>query len=426
MVAFFCAVGVLSVGGAAVSLFTALGRRPEAITATLRAPVDSREFLDALSGAVTAPVRSGGRAELLRNGDQFFPALVRDIRAARQTVNVMVYIWEPGVASDSVMAALVERARAGVQVRVLLDGFGGMSAPDSAFARLRAAGGRVSVFRPLRFGLLTRYHKRNHRRSIVIDGETGYTGGMAIGDKWLGNADRPEHWRDEMVRVTGPLARSLQGVFSQLWSATAGEILVGPPFYPADPEVSGPGVAITRHVSVAASPTAESHPLRKVYWLSFASARRRLWIANPYFVPDEHLRRVLAERARAGVDVRILLPGAETDAPPIRWAGQASFEELLEAGVRIYEYRPTFLHGKTLVVDGTWSVVGSANMDVRSKELNQENVLGMQDRDFAAQLERAFVEDLARSDEVTLAKWRERGWWPRTRERAVSVFREQF
>lgn len=428
-------VGVLALGAAAVSLFSELGRRPGSVRATERPPVDSRAFVEGMAGAVSGPVGRGGTASLLVNGDEIFPALLADIRSARRSVNFMVYIWEPGVASDRVLAALTERARAGVQVRVLLDGFGGMNAPDSAFATLRAAGGRVGTFRPLRFGVLTRFHRRNHRRAIVIDGTVGFTGGAAVGDKWLGDGDRPEHWRDDLVRVTGPLAGSLQSAFAQSWSGATGEVLVGDAFFPpatpttagaATREAESDAVRITSHVNVVSSPASEAHPLRKVFWLSFASARQRLWITNPYFVPDEHLRAILKERARAGVDVRILLPGEENDAPPIRWAAQRYYGDLLEAGVRIYEYQPTFLHAKTLVVDGVWSVVGSANLDVRSKELNEENVLGMQDRDFAAQLERTFVADLRNAREIRLGEWRERGWWARVRERGTSVFSEQF
>lgn len=432
---FFAVVGVLAMGAATASLFTHLGRRPVTVRATERPPVDSRAFLEGMAGAVSGPTGWGGTASLLVNGDEIFPALLSDIRAARRSVNFMVYIWEPGAASDRVLAALTERARAGVQVRVLLDGFGGMNAPDSTFAVLRAAGGRVGTFRPLRFGLLTRFHRRNDRRAIVIDGAVGFTGGAAVGDRWLGDGDRPEHWRDDLVRVTGSPARSLQAAFAHAWSGTTGEVLVGEAFYPpetpaaagaATREAESDAVSITGHVSVVSSPASEAHPLRKVFWLSFASARRRLWITNPYFVPDEHLRAVLKERARAGVDVRVLVPGEENDAPPIRWAAQRHYGDLLVAGVRIYEYQPTFLHAKTLVVDGVWSVVGSANLDVRSKELNEENVLGIQDRGFAAQLEQTFVADLRNAREVRLIEWRERGWWARVREQGASVFSEQF
>ncbi len=426
LVAVLAVFGIFSVVGTALSLFSFLGRRPAAVQATTRHALDSEAFLTALAGATASPVRTGGRAQLLNNGDQIWPAMLGDIRRATESVDFMVYIWEEGRASRMVTDALVERANAGVQVRVLLDGLGAMKAPDEDLDRMRAAGVRVATFRPLRVGLITRFHRRNHRRAIVVDGDVGYTGGAAVGDKWLGNARTPESWRDEMVRVTGPPARSLQAAFAQIWSGLTGEILAGETFYPPAPAATGGGLAITRHVNVVSSPAPDAHPLRKVFWMSIASSQRRLWITNPYFVPDGHLRTLLAERAQAGVDVRVLVPDGHTDAAVIRWASQRHYEELLRSGVRIWEYGGTMLHTKSLVADGTWSVVGSANMDVRSKELNEENVLGIQDADFAAQLEKAFVGDLARAKEIRVETWGERGWWPRTREWVAAVFEEQY
>jgi cardiolipin synthase len=431
----FSLIGVVATIVGVLSLFSAVGRRPEAVRATERPPVESLEFVTGVAGSVNAPVQGGGTAQLLRNGDALLPALLADLRRARRSVDFMVYIWEPGRMSDSVARVLEERARAGVRVRVLLDGFGGMDAPDSAFAALRRAGVRVATFRPVALGTLMRLHRRNHRRAVVVDGAVGYTGGWAVGDKWLGDARTAEEWRDDGVRVTGAAARSLQAAFAQLWTGTTGEVLVGEAYFPPDPPpVRAPGdsgaaapapVRLTRHVSVTSSPALDAHPLRTVYWMTFASARRRLWITTPYFVPDGHVRAVMAERARAGVDVRLLLPGGHTDAAVVRWAAQRHYQELLSAGVRVYEYEPTMLHAKAVVVDGVWSVVGSANLDIRSHELNEENVLGMQDREFAAQLEATFLADVAAAREVRPAEWRARPWYHRTREWLAAVFEEQ-
>ncbi|HEX2093420.1 MAG TPA: phospholipase D-like domain-containing protein [Longimicrobiaceae bacterium] len=422
----FFVIGVVATVGTLLTLFAPFGQRAEEIRSTARPPLGSPDFLAAVSGVANAPVRRGGTAELLSNGREIFPALLRDLRGARRTIDFMVYIWEDGQASDLVLAALIERARAGVQVRVTLDGVGALDAPASGFDSLRAAGGKVQIFHRLRFGEITRFHKRNHRRAIVIDGEVGYTGGAAVGDKWLGNATTPAQWREDMVRVTGPPARSLQAAFAQIWSVVGGEVLVGPAFYPPDPELSLTGEPLSVHVGVLSSPSDDHLPLRKLFWFTFACARERLYITNAYFVPDHGLIRVLKERARAGVDVRILMPGENTDAAPVRWAGQAHYEELLEAGVRVYEYRPTMMHTKTLVADGVWSVVGSANLDIRSMELNQENVLGIVDARFGAQLERTFLQDLARAKEIRLAEWRRRPWWARLRENVMELFDEQF
>ncbi|MDP9349439.1 MAG: phospholipase D-like domain-containing protein [Gemmatimonadota bacterium] len=422
-------VGLFAISGVVLTLFFALGRRPDRLRAPHVPSLDPPDdFLLALAGTVNAPTRAGGAIRMLNNGAEFFPAILDDIRAARRTVNVMVYIWEAGEVSDGFHRALLERARAGVQVRVMLDGMGAFWADRARFRALTAAGGKVYVFRPFHLGQLTRFYKRNHRRSIVIDGEVGYTGGAAVSDKWLGNADSPEHWRDSMFRVTGPPARSLQAVFTELWASTYGEILAGPDFFPFDAadDTEGEGTPVARHVNVISSPAREAHPLRKVFWLSFMAARRRLWITTPYFVPDKHLRSALADQARAGVDVRLLLPGQLTDAKPVFWAARSYYQPLLDAGVRIWEYQPTFVHSKTLVVDGVWSVVGSANLDVRSKELNQENVLGILDRGFAEELERVFLADLERAKEMKPDEWRRRGLAERAQERFWVLFAEQY
>lgn len=425
-VTFFLVVGVLATLGAIVTLFFTLGRRPNEMTATATPPVDSEDFLQAISGTVNAPLQEGGSAEALNNGVEFYPALLDAIGSARESVNFMAYIWEPGTVSDRIFDALIERARAGVPVRLMLDAIGGYRAPDDRIEELRAAGGQVEWFRRFRFGKIMRFHKRNHRRAIIIDGKVAFTGGAAVSDHWLGDADRPGRWRDTMYRLRGCVATNVQSAFTQLWASSSGEILVGPAFYPRDSEAVEGGEALSRHVNVISSPANESHPLRKVFWLSVRAARERIYLATPYFTPDENMRDVLAERARSGVDVRVLAPGRHTDAPYVRWAAHSYYEEFLRAGVRIYEYEPTFLHAKLLVVDGRWAVIGSANLDVRSKELNQENILGILDEGFGAQLEETFTKDLEDAREVRLEEWRRRPLPARILERFFVLFAEQY
>jgi cardiolipin synthase len=430
----FASIGIVATCTVILTLFTHFGRRPPSLHVTAAPPVDSPDFLASVVGMAGSPVRAGGTVHLLNNGVAFFPALVRDLRAARRTIHFSVYIWEPGQASDEVFAALIDRARAGVQVRVLLDGLGGMKAPDKDVEALKAAGGHVVKFRAARFGQLTRFHKRNHRRAIVIDGAIGYTGGMAVSDKWIGNADTEARWRDTMVRVTGPLAVTLQSAFAAPWAHSSGELLAGPDVFPPEPTVGtvlaagAPPAAehVTLHTGLASAPSSEDHPLDLFFLQTFASARRRLYITTPYFVPDEGTREAVADRARAGVDVRILLPDEHTDAKPIRLSSHGYYERLLEAGVKIYEYQATMMHTKGVVVDGLWSVVGSANMDIRSKELNNENVLGILDEGFARDMEATFFDDLKRAREIRLDEWRRRGWFARAKERVAVLFAEQY
>ena len=427
-------IGGVTVAGIILTLFFSLGRRPSDILIPHNPPVTSPDFMAGLAGVAGAPLRTGGTAKLLNNGDAFFPALHDAIRNAKQSVNFAVYIWEDGKASDELLAVLIERARAGVQVRVLLDGLGGMKAPDDKMTQLQEAGAKVKVFRSARFGRLSRFHKRNHRRTIVVDGSTAFTGGMAVGDKWLGNAQDPEHWRDSMVMVTGPLATTVQSGFVDDWAHVpdddgdeSGEILVGPAFFPVFPATAvAAGEAVAVHTGLASAPSSEDHPIRLVFLQTFAAARQKLYIANSYFVPDETIRKTVIERAKAGVDVRILLPGENTDAKPIRQTSHSYYQELMEAGVKIYEYQPTMMHAKTVVVDGMLSVVGSSNMDVRSKELNQENVLAILDAGFARELEDTFFADLKSAQEIQLEEWKKRGPVKRLTERLSSMLSEQY
>lgn len=387
--------------------------------------VASPDFLLAVSGTLNAPLRSGGRAELLVNGDEFVPALLEAIDGAERSVHFTAYVWEPGRMSDLLLAALERAAARGVTVRLLLDGHGARNLGAEATEGLERAGGRVAVFRPMRPGWLTRVHKRSHRRAIVIDGETGFTGGAAVADTWLGNAQDAEHWRDDLVRVSGAMARSLQAAFTELWVQTTGEVPVGDAVYPRSPE-SDPGAEpVTHHLSVVSSPSSEHTPLRSLFWLSFAAAEQRIWIASPYVVPAPSVRAVLCERAREGVDVRILTAGDRSDMRVVSWAARNHYEEFLDAGVRIYEYQPTLMHSKTLVVDGAWSVVGSANLDIRSAELNEENVLAIQDASFARQLERVFEADLARAVEIEPGQWERRSALALAPELFGSLFRQQ-
>jgi len=430
-------VGAIALVGVILGLFFRLGRRPNRLFAKAPARLDDEDaFLLALAGVINSPCYRGGRVEVLNNGDEFYPAILDAIRGARQSVTFFTYIFEDGKIGREVLGALTDRARAGVSVRLLLDGFGGKDADQELIDVLEAAGGVVHRYRPFHLGKLTRFHKRNHRRAIVIDGRIGFTGGASVGDKWLGNADHPDNWRDLMFRMSGPLAFSVQAAFGETWSNTHGEILTGPRFFPAesapDEIVGGEAPngsahhAICRHVNLISSPASEAHPIRKIFWLSFAAATERLYLTTSYFVPDGHIRAVLIERARAGVDVRVLVPNRHTDAKPVWWASRSYYDELLSGGVRIFQFQPTFLHSKALVVDGRWSVIGSANMDVRSKELNEENVLGILDHGLGERLERVFLDDLAQSREIVLDEWRKRGLHHRLLERFFVLFAEQY
>ena len=370
------------------------------------ASVDSGAFAESLSHLVNAPIERGGDVEVLDNGDGFLPALLRDIRAARSTVNILVYVWKDGRMSDQVLDALIERQQHGVSVRLLVDDFGGDDTGDK-FEALAKAGGRVSSFRAPSLSSWMRVHRRNHRRSIVIDGRIGYIGGMGIADQWLGSAQDPEHWRDMMFRVTGPMARRLQAAFVASWVSASGEIVVQSSVPPAAEPPASPG-GVERFIHHVNSPADDDQSMAYFYLLPILAARQSIQLVTPYFIPDEPLKAALRERARAGVDVQIIVPGAHTDHVLTRFTGQNSYETLLEAGVKIYEYQPTFIHAKVAIVDGRWSIIGSPNLNTRSRRLDEENAMAILDRGLAATLAQRFDADLARSAEIDLGGWRRR------------------
>lgn len=381
----------------------------------------STEFVEGISTFLNSPIFLGGEATLLENGDAFYPAILEAIRKAEDTVNFEVYIFEPDQVGRDFIEAFKERARAGVEVRLLLDGFGAIKLRKRHRDDLLQAGVKVARFRPLSARNLVRMYRRTHRRAIVIDGKIGFTGGAAVSEKWKGNVRNEHEWRDSMTRVTGPIVAGIQSAFASNWVYCCGEVLAGPRFFPRLKPGPGP-----RGLSVVSSPSDAAQPIRLLFWFSYINARQRLWISNSYFIPDHRLRGALIERAKSGVDARILIPGNNTDAIPVQWAGRSYYEELLSAGVRVFEYQPAMMHAKTTVVDGAWSVVGSANLDERSMELNEENVLGIADQSFARSVEAGLTADFERSREIMLEEWRKRSILHRFMEQVCKLLLEQY
>ena len=400
-------IGVIAFVSVLGSLFFAVGHKPAVVYTDTTAPtVNSPDFATALGAIVGAPVEHGGSVQVLQNGDEFVPALLESVNQAKRSINFAVYIWSEGTVSDELLRALEKKQREGVAVRVLLDGLGSLKVPDDDFEPLIRAGGKVQKFRTPKFGKLTRFHRRNHRRAIVIDGVVGFTGGMAISDIWLGHAQDPEHWRDVMFKVTGPMARSLQTAFVDLWVASSGELLVNPEHYPVSAPADAPGVE--RFVHLASSPADEDQSIAYFYVLPILAARESIYFASPYYIPDDPLQDALVKQARAGLDVRLLLPGSHTDNWIVRASAQARYQELLEAGVKVYEYQPTFMHAKYGVIDSKWSVIGSPNLNSRSRELDEENVFGIYDEPLAATLRATFLKDLGKAEAIDLTTWRQR------------------
>jgi cardiolipin synthase len=420
------AIGVIAFVSVMSALFFAVGHKPTRVYPDSAIPsVDSPQFSTALSAIVGAPIEHGGTITVLSNGVEFVPALLRGIEGAKSTINFSVYIWSEGEMSAQVLRVLEKKQREGVAVRILLDGLGSLKVPDEHFDSLVRAGGKVHKFRTPKFGKLTRFHRRNHRRAIVIDGEVGFTGGMAVSDVWLGRAQDAEHWRDLMFAVTGPMARSLQTAFVDLWVSSTGELLLDPRQYPVPAPAPAVAPGVDRFVHLASSPADDDQSMAYFYLLPILSARKTVYIATPYFIPDRPLQEALVTRARAGIDVRLLLPGHHIDNPIVRASAQARYQELMEAGVKIYEYQPTFMHGKYAVIDGQWSIIGSPNLNSRSRELDEENAFGIFDAPLGSQLQSIFFADLERSRPIGLESWRGRNPLQKLFETASRVLDQQ-
>ena len=374
----------------------------------------------ALPGAVLA---SGNRLELLENGDAIFPAMLAAISSAQKTVNFEAYIFWSDEVGTLFRDALAERAAHGVAVRILLDAIGSpgkrMKAGDVDV--LRRAGCYVEFFHSMKPWMLWVFNHRNHRRVLVVDGTLGFTGGVGFADPWRGNADSKEHWRDTQLRVEGPAVRGLQRAFQENWSEVTGEALVGDEFFPVLPQAGASAVAV-----VPSSPLAAMSGAGRVYAISLAAAAKEIWIANSYFLPDDATSGLLIAAVKRGVDVRVIVPSDEqNDVPATKAAGRQSFGPLLEGGVKIFEYQPTMFHLKTMVVDGIFSTVGSANFDDRSFHLNEEINLFVYDGAFAGQMKESYERDLSRCRPYTLTMWRNRSLKKRVTEWLVAPIRSE-
>ncbi len=403
--AFFIFAGVVAIISMFASLLSFVGDTGNSLRVDKSLPpASSEEFFQTVAGVTHSAQVSGGTVTILNNGDEFFPAFYDAIKQAQKTINITWYVWVEGEASRQTHDVLKEALARGVQVRILLDGLDG-DMPEEERESLVEAGAIIEDFRDPEIGKLTRVHRRNHRRSVVVDGKVGFTGGMAISDYWLGNADSPEHWRDFMIKVTGPLARSVQSAFADLWAGAHGEILAGDDFFPAHPADANTGL---RSIHVVSSPFEDTQMLPNFFWLSINSAQKTLYVASPYFVPSPAITDALKERAAAGVDVKVLLPSNHNDERMAFYAARSHYEELIRAGVKVYEYQPTMIHSKVIITDGIWSAVGSPNLDYHSMEFNEENILGFQDAKIAAELSADFQEDLSRAVEIKLEEWQKR------------------
>jgi cardiolipin synthase len=383
-------------------------------------PVDSPEFVDTVVGSTGIPLLGDNRVDLLNNGDEFYPAMLAAIRDASQSITIEAYIYWHGNVGLEFARAIAERARAGVACKILLDTVGSATIGQEILQTLEAGGCQLAWFNPIGWYTLDRFNYRTHRKSLIVDGIIGFTGGAGIADHWQGHAQDHEHWRDMQVRVIGAGAVPLQTGFAQNWLWTTGELVTGPVFFPT-PLHAG---RVAVH-TVLSSPAGGVSTLRTLYYLAIASARRSILIANPYFVPDHVAIEALTAARGRGVDVKIVVSGIRNDNWLARQNSVRLFGPLLHAGIEVYEYNRTMLHQKTMTVDGAWATIGTANFDNRSFAFNEESNVSFHDRALVRQLEGIFHDDLAASERVTLDAWRRRGVGARAQELIASFLEDQ-
>jgi cardiolipin synthase len=392
------------------------------VSAGAPAPLDSPEFLRVVESLADSKVNTCTRVEVLTNGEIYYDAELQALRAARSSINLEAYIFQKGEVTRRFLEVLTERARAGVEVRLVLDALGSFTSWDSYFKELTEAGGRVAWYHPLRWQTIARVNNRTHRELIVIDGRVGFVGGSGFADHWLVGRENHPRWRDTMFRVEGDAVASLQGTFAENWVEASGEILSGGDFFPVCDATSRASALV-----VNSSPSAgRSTHARMLYQTLLASAQKSVLITTPYFLPDWSARAEMIRAVRErGVRVEIVVPGAKSDHLLTRRSSRRLFGDLLEAGAEIYEYQPSMMHAKTMVVDGVWSVVGSTNFDNRSFGLNDEVNLAAFDPELAARLAKDFARDRADSRAVTLDEWRRRPLAERAHEQLGRLLERQ-
>lgn len=363
------------------------------------------EDLRTLAGLTGGTVTTGNACHVLQDG-ALYPAMEADIAAAKCSVHLETFVWNAGVVERRFVELLSRKAREGVKVRVLLDAMGSFGSDDTNLQRLADAGVHLSIYCKPQWWNLRRFNHRTHRKLLIVDGNLGYTFGHGIADQWLGHGEDERHWRDTAVRIEGPVVQALQAVFIENWIEETHGVPVGDGCFP---RLEAQGDSDAHVVSSASGDAVSSVAL--LYTVAIACARREVIIQNPYFAPDDGMCDLLVLMVKRGVAVHLMVPGVHTDSLVVRHAGRHLYAQLLAGGVRLYEFMPTLIHQKIVIVDEIWSHIGSTNFDARSLSLNEEVGIGIRDARVARELKAAFENDLRRSRELTLEIWRQRPWY---------------
>jgi cardiolipin synthase A/B len=411
-VAFVCVVLLLS-----IVIWSIKRHRDPRLHIECDSPID--ELIPSLAGLTLGTAVAGNSVEVLENG-AFFVVLLERIRSAQKSVHFETFLWKEGVLGRRLADALSDAARAGKQVRVLLDAEGSKEVGKAAVRQMEEAGCRVVLFHEKAFHNIGVLNDRDHRKLVVIDGREAFVGGHCIVDSWLGDAQDSQHFADISVRLRGPIVHSVQAAFSENWAGQTGDLFAGDDVFPA----LEPAGDVLVHAAYA-KPEGSAPAVKILHHTAICLARKRIWIQNPYFIPEPEAIDAFGEAVSRGVDVRVMMPStAGSDNPMVQHAGHRNFEKLLRCGVRLFEYPHTLLHQKVMTIDGVWSAVGSSNFDDRSFETNDEITLGILDPATAQRLDAVFEKYVSRCEEIELGAWRKRGLWHKLKDNAFYMLNE--
>ena len=407
------------IGLAVTGLLLLIAQDQETIRIQSPVAAGDARFAHYLASLTGAAVEAGDEYTVLRNGDETFPVMLDAVRQATRRISFESFIFEDGIVGDRFVQELASAAKRGVETRVVLDAVGS-ALSRAAQDRLTSAGVQLVWFNTLRPWTLEEANYRTHRKVLVVDGVVAFTGGIGLADHWQGHAQSPQHWRDTQFKVTGPAVRALEAAFYENWLEAGG--LSAPALDPEQPsQATG-----ARSIVIWSNPTGGASRVKLLYLVAIAAARKQIDIQSPYFVLDESTRWSLNEARSRGVRVRLVTDGDVTDAGPVKDASREAYQSLLDDGFELYEYQPTMMHVKAMMVDGVLSVVGSANFDNRSFELNDELTVAIQDPQLAAALTRDFEHDITKSKKLDKDTWRDRSLWQKTKEIFWAQFGELF
>jgi len=382
--------------------------------------VESPEFPVTMAGMTGMPMVPGNQVALFNDGDEFFPAMLEAVESAEHSVTMEQYIFWDGQVGRRFAEAFAEKASSGIPVKLLLDAVGSSTLGEPVLKILEAGGCQLAWFRPIHWYTMNRANHRDHRKSLIVDGKVAFTGGAGLADQWLGEAEDSTSWRDVMIRVEGPAVLEQQSGFALNWLQCTGEILTGHDYFP----IPAPAGEVDVQ-TIVSSPFEGTGAAGTMHLIALQCARRHLCIANPYFIPDARVIDMLGQACKRGVAVKLMVAGKHNDT---WWARQNSvrlYGKLLEAGVEIFEFLPTMLHQKIVIVDDAWGSVGTANFDNRSLALNDETSVCFHDRSLVTRLHEVFLADLERCQKVELSEWKRRGFWQRAGEQFASLMEDQ-